>query len=193
MPPEGAAVKIVAMSGSSRKGSFNTALLEAAKEFLPEGATLEVLDITKFPIYTKDLEPTIPEEVKEFKRKLRESDAVLFASPEFNYSVSALLKNAIEWGNRPEDDNSWEGKPAAMMSASSGPRGGARGQLHLRHILVDLNMHAVNQPQVYVGKASQAFDEGLKLKDEVARRQLQRLMVSLVEWARRLRAPAQGT
>ena len=102
--------------------------------------------------------------------------------------MSALLKNAIEWGNRPEDDNSWEGKPAAMMSASSGPRGGARGQLHLRLILVDLNMHAVNQPEVLIANAAQRFNEKGELTDEAARELIRKLMAELVAWTIRLKS-----
>ena len=123
---------ILGISGSGRKGSYNTALLEAAKELLPQDATLEVVDVSKLPLYNQDLEHDLPEAVKELKKKIRDADAILIATPEHNYSVTAVLKNAIEWGNRPPRDASWSGKPAAVISASTGLRGGARAQLHLR-------------------------------------------------------------
>jgi chromate reductase len=179
-------VHILGISGSSRKGSFNTALLEACKELLPENATLETFDISGFPIFNRDLEKTPPPDVEKFKEKVRAADAILFATPEFNFSIPALLKNAIEWGNRGGGHNVWSGKPAAMISASDGPRGGARAQLHLRQIMVDLNIHPINTPQVYLARAQDAFDSNLKLVDEKYRKNLGRLLRALVDWAVRI-------
>ena len=152
-------VNILAISGSGRRNSFNTALLEAAKHVLPAGVTLELFDVSKFPLFTQDLEQNPPADVRTFKEKIRSSDAILIATPEHNRSVSAVLKNAIEWGNRPEDDNSWDGKPAAIVSASTGVRGGVRAQMQLRQILLDLNMYPINGPELFLGKATDAFDE----------------------------------
>ena len=180
-------VQILGISGSSRRGSFNMALLEACKELLPENATLETFNISGFPIFNRDQETTPPSDVVKFKEKVRAADAILFATPEFNFSISALLKNAIEWGNRGHGDNVWDGKPSAMISASDGPRGGARAQLHLRQIMVDLNMHPINTPQVYVARAQDAFDANLKLVDEKHRKNLARLLQALVDWAIRIR------
>ncbi|MDA4124742.1 MAG: NAD(P)H-dependent oxidoreductase [Thaumarchaeota archaeon] len=176
-------IHILGISGSARRGSFNTAILQAAKELVPPGVALEIFDVSGFPIYNQDLEAEMPAEVRLFKEKIKQSDAVLFSTPEFNYSISALLKNAIEWGNRPSDDNSWEGKPAAIISASDGPRGGARAQLHLRQIMVDLNMHPINSPQLYVARAQDKLDKDLKLIDEKTRETLRKLLEALVEWA----------
>jgi chromate reductase len=167
-------MKILGISGSGRKRSYNWGLLEVAKEMLPEDTTLESFDVSHFPLYTQDHEHDPPAEVRLFKQKIRDSDAILFATPEHNYTVTAILKNAIEWGNRPGGDNSWNGKPAAIVSASSGPRGGARSQLHLRQILVDLNMYAINQPQLLLARAQDAFDTGHKLNDPQARETLRR-------------------
>lgn len=125
-------MKILGISGSSRKGSFNLGLLKASKEVLPDNTTFEIFDVSGFPLFTQDLERNPTAEVRTFKEKIKDSDAILFATPEHNYSIPAMLKNAIEWGNRPAEDNSWEGKPAAIISASASPRGGARAQLHLR-------------------------------------------------------------
>lgn len=152
---------------------------------LPPDTTLETFDVTKFPLFNEDFERTPPVEVVAFKRKIKDSDAILFATPEHNYSITATLKNAIEWANRPSEDNAWDDKPAAIVSASTSPRGGARAQLHLRQIMVDLNMHTINTPQLYVARAQEAFDANLKLKDERARATLKAVVEELVKWARR--------
>lgn len=117
-------ISILGISGSGRKRSYNTALLEAARHLLPQDATLEVADVAKLPLYNQDLEHELPEGVKVLKKKIRGADAILIATPEHNYSVTAVLKNAVEWGNRPPGDASWSGKPAAVISASTGLRGG---------------------------------------------------------------------
>jgi chromate reductase len=179
-------LRILGISGSARKNSFNTALLEAAKGVVPPGVVLETFDVSGLPLFNQDLEAEPPEVVREFKEEIRKADAVLFSTPEHNYSVPALLKNAIEWGNRPETDNSWDGKPAAIMSASTNPRGGVRAQLHLRHIMVDLNMYPINQPQVLVAGAHEKFDSASKLTDDRVRERLRDLLLALVEWTRRL-------
>lgn len=180
-------LKILAISGSSRKGSYNWALLEAAKDMLPDNTTLEIFDVSKFPLFTQDLESNPPADVLTFKETIKKSDAILFATPEHNYSIPAVLKNALEWGNRPEDDNSWDGKPAAIVSASTGPRGGARAQLHLRGIMVDLNMYPINAPQLFLARAQDAFDDDLRLKDERTKKTLKAVMQSLVKWTEQLR------
>ncbi|MDV3293242.1 MAG: NAD(P)H-dependent oxidoreductase [Nitrososphaerales archaeon] len=179
-------IAILGISGSGSKRSFNQGLLDAAKEMLPADAELEMIDVSKFPLFSKDSERDPPPEVRAFKQKVRDSDAILFAAPEHNYSISAVLKNAIEWGNRPLEDNCWDGKPAAIISASTSLRGGARAQLHLRQIMVDLNMHPINEPQLMVARAQDAFDSNLRLKDEKARETLKAVVEALVAWAAKL-------
>ena len=179
-------VKILGISGSSRKGSYNWGLLEAARELLPDNAKLEAFDVSQFPLFTQDNEQDPPQQVQLFKKKIREADAILFATPEHNYTITAVMKNAIEWGNRPGGDNSWDGKPAAIVGASSGPRGGVRAQLHLRQILVDLNVYAINQPQLLVARAQDAFDSEGKLKDPQVRETLRNLLLSLVSWSAKI-------
>jgi len=181
-------VRILGISGSARRRSYNSALLRAAKDLVPENAVLEIFDVSGFPLFNQDLEAQIPALVVEFKKKIRQADAILFVTPEHNYSISAVLKNAIEWGNRPGTDNSWDGKPAAIISASVSPRGGARAQLHLRQIMVDLNMYPINQPELYVARAQEKFDENLKLTDEESRETLRSLLARLVEWTRKFPA-----
>jgi chromate reductase len=178
-------ISILGISGSGRKETFNTALLEEAKRLLPEGATLDTVDVSTFPLYNQDLESSVPRAVQDFKVKIQRADAVLFATPEHNYTVTAVLKNAIEWGNHP--DNSWDGKPAAIVSASTSPRGGARGQLALRQIMVDLNMFPINTHQLLLARAPEKFNADLKLTDEQSRKILRDLLAALVEWTKRLK------
>jgi len=179
-------IRILGISGSSRKGSYNTALLEAAKELAPESVLIETYDISNLPLHNQDLEAKMPPQVTEFKSKVRQADAILFAAPEHNYTIIAVMKNAIEWGNRPPNDNSWDSKPAAIMSASSGPRGGARAQLHLRQIMVDLNMHPINRPRLLVANEDGKFDVKMKLTDMQIRETLRKLLIQLAECTRRV-------
>ena len=179
-------VAILGISGSGRKRSYNSALLESAKQLLPPDTTLEVVDVSRLPLYNQDLEHDMPEAVRELKKKIRGADAILIATPEHNYSITAVLKNAIEWGNRPLRDASWSGKPAAIISASTGLRGGARAQLHLRQIMIDLNIHSINRPLLLVANAKDKFDEHLQLTDEESRQTLRDVLSSLVEWTREL-------
>jgi chromate reductase len=176
-------VRILGISGSARKRSYNTALLHAAEALVPDGAALETIDVSRFPLFNNDLVEEMPAEIREFKQRVEKADAILFATPEFNYSISAVLKNAIEWGNQPE--NSWDSKPAAIISASISLRGGARAQAHLRQIMVDLNMYPINQPQLLLARAQEKFDANLKLVDAASLKTLQSLLVALVEWTRR--------
>ena len=181
-------IGILGISGSGRKRSYNSALLRAAQELLPVDSALEIFDVSGLPLFNEDVELNPPTLVKEFKAKIAGAEAALIATPEFNYSVSAVLKNALEWGNRPGDDNSWDGKPAAIISASTGPSGGRRAQLHLRQIMVDLNMHPLNSPQLLVSRAEEKFDGNLALTDSGTREQLQKVLVALHEWTHRLGA-----
>jgi chromate reductase, NAD(P)H dehydrogenase (quinone) len=181
-------LKILGFAGSLRAGSYNKALLRAAIELLPEGATLEIFDLLGIPAYNQDLESDMPTKIKEFKSKIREeSDAILIATPEYNYSVPGVLKNAIDWASRPYGDNSFDGKPVAIMSASIGMLGGARAQYHLRQMFVFLNMYPVNAPEVIVTFAQEKFDANGKLVDENTRKFLAQLLQNLANWTRRLR------
>src|SRR4030042_391663 len=178
---------ILGFAGSLRNGSYNKALLRAAVELAPEEARLEIFDLEGIPPFNQELESRMPEKVKEFKAKIRDADAILIATPEHNYSVPGVLKNAIDWASRPYGDNSFEGKPAAIMSASTGMLGGARAQYHLRQIFVFLDMYPVNKPEVFVTFASQKIDEQGRLTDEATRKIIKQLLESLVAWTKRLK------
>src|SRR6187200_1611854 len=148
--------------------------------------TLEIFEIEGIPAFNQDLEGDIPKKVKEFKSKVRDADAILIATPEYNYSVPGVLKNAIDWASRPYGDNPFDGKPVAIMSASIGMLGGARAQYHLRQMFVFLNMYPVNGPEVIVNFAQQKFDANGKLIDENTKTFLRQLLQNLVNWTRRL-------
>ncbi len=178
-------VTIIGFAGSLRKNSYNKALLLAALELLPKDARLEIFDLEGIPLFSQDLVPVMPEKVKEFKRKIRAADAILIATPEHNYSVPSVLKNAIDWASRPYEDNSFNDKPVAIMSASTGMLGGARAQYHLRQIFVTLNMHCVNKPEVFVAFANQKIDEKGNVKDESTREKIRALVESLVAWTKK--------
>jgi chromate reductase len=181
-------VTIIGFAGSLRKNSYNKALLQAAMNLLPKDAELEIFDLEGIPPFNQDLVPKMPEEVKEFKRKIKAADAILIATPEHNYSVPGVLKNAIDWASRPYEDNSFNDKPVAIVSASTGMFGGARAQYHLRQVFVSLNMHCINRPEVFVTFANQKIDENGKVKDEPTREKIRELVESLVAWTRRLKA-----
>jgi chromate reductase, NAD(P)H dehydrogenase (quinone) len=180
-------LKILGFAGSLRKDSYNKSLLRSAAQLLPSNTTLEIFDLSDIPPFNQDLETNMPPKVKEFKTKIRESDALLIATPEYNYSVPGVLKNAIDYASRPYGDNPFDDKPVAIMSASVGMLGGARAQYHLRQMFVFLNMHPINVPEVIVTFASDKFDSEGNLLDEDTKRFLTQLLQNLSNWTRRLR------
>jgi len=178
---------ILSFAGSLRKDSYNKAILRAAMELVPKDAKIEIFDLEGIPPFNQDLENRMPEKVKEFKAKIRAADAILIATPEYNYSMPGVLKNAIDWASRPPGDNSFEGKPVAIMGASPGRIGTARAQYHLRQVCVSLNMHPINWPEVFVALAHEKIDENGRLKDEETREIIRELLNSLITWTRRLK------
>lgn len=181
-------IKILGIAGSLRKNSFNRALLNAAVELSPANAEIDIFDISEIPPFNQDLETDPPAIVAEFKKRIRASDAVLFVTPEYNYSIPGVLKNAIDWASRPYGDSAWEGKPAAIMGASMGNIATARAQYDLRKIMVFLDMHPLNRPEVMVGNAHEKFDQNGRLTDETTREIVKTQLDELVKWARRLKA-----
>jgi chromate reductase len=179
-------IRILGIAGSLRKGSYNHGALRAATELVPDGATIEIFDLDGIPGFNQDEEQNPPEKVAEFKRKIREADAILFATPEYNYSVPGVLKNAIDWASRPYGDSAWDGKPAAIMGASVGAIATARAQYHLRQMMVFLNMFPINQPEVMIGNAGEKFDDQGNLTDETTRDFVSQLLKNLVNRTRHL-------
>jgi chromate reductase len=187
----GQTVRILGIAGSLRRGSYNRAALRAATRLVPEEASLDIFELDGIPGFNQDEEQNPPAKVVELKRRIREADAVLIVTPEYNYSVPGVLKNAIDWASRPYGDSAWTGKPAAIMGASIGTIGTARAQYHLRQMFVFLNMFPINQPEVMIGNAAERFDAQGNLTDETTKDFIRQLLHNLVDWTRRL-APAQG-
>jgi chromate reductase len=181
------AVAILGIPGSLRRGSFNRAALRAAQALLPPGATLEVFDLTGIPVFDQDTEAHLPRRVVELKAAVRAADAILFATPEYNFSIPGVLKNAIDWGSRPPGDSCWTGKPAAILGVSSGLLGTARAQYHLRQVLAGLDMKLLNKPEVMIPSAARAFDADGRLTDERALGLIPQELQALMAWTRQLR------
>ena len=179
-------LKILGLVGSIRAGSFNRALMRAAIELLPEEAEIEVFEIAGIPPFNQDFESNPPQIVKEFKAKIKAADALLIVTPEYNYSVPGVLKNAIDFASRPNKDKVFDGKPVAIMSASTGKLGGARAQYHLRQSFVFLNMHPINSPEVMLAQAHQNFDENGRLTNEETRKLIRQLLEELLKWTKKL-------
>ena len=180
-------VHIPGFAGSLRKQSYNKAILSAAVETVPDDASLEVFDLEGIPPFNQDIELQPPDKVKEFKARIRAADAILIATPEYNYSTPGVLKNAIDWASRPYGDNAFEGKPVAVMGASIGTLGTARAQYDLRRSFVFLNMLALNQPEVMVAFAQDKVDSNGRVTDEKTRKRIKELLENLVSWTRRTR------
>jgi chromate reductase len=172
-------IRVLGLSGSLRKSSFNTGLLKAASQLLPEGMELEIFNLSSIPLYNGDLENTgVPESVINFKKHIVSSDALLLAIPEYNYSISGVLKNAIDWASRPVKDSPLNEKPFAMMGAG-GALGTARAQYHFRQVAVYTNMLTFNKPELMVPRAYEKFDDKGNLVDEKVKDQLKNLLQEL--------------
>jgi chromate reductase len=189
------ALKVIGIAGSLRTGSYNRALLRAAKALAPAGMEIEIAEIASFPLFNEDLEAKgTPLEVLELKRRIAEADALLIATPEYNHSVPGVLKNAIDWLSR-EPDMPLEGKPTAIMGASTGMIGTARSQMHLRIAALAVNMPILQKPEIYVATAQRKFDEHGELTDEPTRARIKALLAALMDWTlvlQRGRAAAQA-
>jgi chromate reductase len=179
-------IRILGIAGSLRRESYNRAALRAATQLVPEGAAIDVFELDGIPGFNQDDEQNPPAKVVELKRRIREVDAILFVTPEYNYSVPGVLKNAIDWASRPYGDSAWNGKPAAIIGASVGSIATARAQYHLRQMMVFLNMFPINQPEVMIGTAQDRFDSQGNLTDNTTKDLIRQLLQNLVEWTRRI-------
>lgn len=179
-------VKTLGISGSLRKGSYNTAALRAAVELVPEGMSLDVADISEIPLYNDDVRQAgYPPAVQKLREQTAAADALLFATPEYNYSISGVLKNAIDWLSRPPSPPVI-GKPAGIMGATGSLWGTARAQYHLRQCFVFLDMFPVNKPEVLIAQAQNKFDAAGKLTDQQTRDIIAQHLVALRDWTLRL-------
>lgn len=171
--------KIIAISGSIRKESFNTRLLKSVQTLAPESINIEIFDISNFPLYNQDLETNFPSVAQELKDKIATSDGVIFATPEYNRSVSGVLKNAIDWISRPYGKNSFAGKKALVLGASMGQIGTAVAQSHLKQILLYLDMQVIGQPEFYLSTAQDKFDASGNLTDENTKKHIVKALEAL--------------
>jgi chromate reductase, NAD(P)H dehydrogenase (quinone) len=179
-------IRILGIAGSLRRKSYNRAALRTAQQLAPEDAVIDIFELDGIPVFSEDDERQPPVKIVELKKRIREADAILFVTPEYNYSIPGGLKNAIDWASRPYGDNAWNGKPVAVMGASLGTLGTARAQYHLRQVFVFLNMLAINQPEVMIANAEQNFDAEGNLTNERTKNSIRQLLTNLVGWTRGL-------
>jgi len=177
-------IHILGFAGSLRKNSYNRAALKIAQELVPEGAELEIVTLDELPLFNQDYENDEPSAVRSFKEKIHQADSLLIVTPEYNYSTSGVLKNAIDWASRPTGKSVLEGKPAALMGVG-GRFGTVRAQQHLRQTFLYLNMPVLLKPEVHVMAAWEKFDNNGNLTDDKTREQIQALVEALVQWTKR--------
>ena len=174
--------RIAVIVGSLRKESYNLKTAKALMEMAPESLSFEMIDIANLPMFNEDLEETPPKEWVTFREQIIAADGVLFLTPEYNRSVPAVLKNAIDVGSRPYGQNSWDGKPAAIVSVSIGGISGFGANHHLRQSLVFVNMHTMAQPEAYIGGAGALFNDEGKLINDSTKEFLNTFMVAFEKW-----------
>jgi chromate reductase len=179
--------RILGIAGSLRSKSYNRALLRAARELSPEGVEIDIFDLDDMPLYDQDVEDSNePEIVQEFKEKIRSADALLIATPEYNYSIPGVLKNALDWASRPGNASVLRHKPIAIMGATTGNFGTTRSQLALRQVFVFTRSYVMVEPELLMFKAAERFDENGNLIDQQSREMVRELVEELVRWTFRL-------
>lgn len=178
-------LNVLGIAGSLRRGSFNRALIRAAVELAPDGMTIETFDLNPLPFFNADIEEQgDPLSVVEFKQAIQNADALLFSTPEYNYGLPGVLKNALDWASRPPE-SPLNGKPAAIMGASPGRTGTARSQLQLRQTLQSTRSPVMPGPEVLVAGAHELVNEEGVLIDDKTRQYVAKLLESLVQWVPR--------
>lgn len=180
-------IHVLGFAGSLRAQSSNAAALRAAGEEMPDGTALEIFELAPIPLYNQDLDgDNMPDTVRQFKERIAAADALLIATPEYNYSIPGVLKNALDWASRPMGSAPTNGKPVAILGATGSGFGTVRAQLHLRQVLSGMNMLVLPKPEVLISGAGQKFENG-ELIDQATREQIRAQMAALGDWVRRLR------
>lgn len=177
--------KIGLLVGSLRKESFNKKVAHILQDLAKSGSnnhTFEIIEIGQLPFYNEDLEADVPQEVADFRKKIRAHDAFIFLSPEYNRSIPAVLKNALDVGSRPYGKSSWDGKPAAVISVSIGAIGGFGANHHLRQCFTFLNMPVLQQPEMYIGPIGSMLNEKDELKDQDSVNFFQSFIKAFDDW-----------
>lgn len=185
-----ATISILAIAGSLRKASYNKALLRAARQLAPATMRIEIFDLAEIPLYNGDVEAEgDPKGVARFKAAIRAADGVLMATPEYNHGVPGVMKNAVDWASRPPREAPLGGKPVALIGASPGITGTARGQSQLRQAFEFTNSYVMPQPELLVFKAHEKFDGEGRLTDDDTRKYLERFLAAFGDWIRRFQLP----
>lgn len=177
--------KIAVLVGSLRKESYNLKMAKVLSSLAPETLSLEIINIGDLPFYNEDLEASVPGQWQKFREQLQAFDGVLFVTPEYNRSVPAVLKNAIDVGSRPYGKNSWDGKPGAIVSVTLGALGAFGANHHLRQSLVFINVPAMPQPEAYIGGAAKLFDAMGNLTNDATKELLTKFMAAFAKWVTR--------
>lgn len=180
-------LKIIGICGSLRKASYNRMALHIAQQNMPNTVDFEIVEIGQMPHFSQDLEENPPESVQTFREKVATADAILVAVAEYNYSISSVLKNAIEWGSRPYDKAVLNRKPVAMMGASNGMVGTGRAQHHLRQMLVQTDSLSLSRPEVMISFALDKFNSDGTLHDDKTLEKIIELITALINWTFKLK------
>lgn len=175
-------IKIVAFSGSLRKGSFTTKLLKDIENYASSNIDFSIMDIAELPFFNEDLEDDLPTPVKELHNKIISADAFIFATPEYNRSYSPVIKNVIDWGSRHYGNNLWNAKPAAVIGCSPYNLGGFGAVHHLRQVLICINTYTMPQPEFYLSEISKKMNDAGEVKDETTRNKIIVFWKSFENW-----------
>jgi chromate reductase len=189
----GKSMNVCVLVGSLRKASFNRTLANALISLAPPSLKLEVIEIGQLPLYNEDLDIGPPASWTAFRQRVKGTDAVLFVTPEYNRSVPAVLKNALDVGSRPYGHSVWDRKPGAIVSSSPGAIGAFGANHHLRQSLVFLNVPTLQQPEAYLGHVDKLFDEHGELVGDGIRKFLEGFMQAFANWAETIRSQGQRT
>lgn len=176
--------KIAVLVGSLRKESFTRKVAKSLMLLAPPTLDMEIVDISQLALYNQDDDASPPPTYVEFRERIKLYDGVLFCTPEYNRSVPAVLKNAIDVGSRPYGQSAWDGKPCGVVSVTPGALGGFGANHHLRQSLVFLNMPTMQQPEGYISNAAKLF-EGDNLVDESSRAFMQKFIDAFAAWVER--------
>jgi chromate reductase len=179
--------KILGFAGSLRKGAYSRMVLNAAKLLAPDGIEVEIFDLEGIPVYNQDRENEPAARLTEFKERIAKADAVLIVTPEYNYSVPGVLKNALDAASRPYGTSPFAGKPVAIISNSPGQFGGSRAYYHLRQVFIFLDSHVLNRPEMMISNVDKKFDASGALVDEQLRQRLPEFLLALRVWAKKVK------
>ena len=179
-------ITIAAFPGSLRKGSYTTSLVKAFQKMAPPGVALQITDISQLPLINQDLESDLPKTVKDLHKVIEDADAILLATPEYNRSYSPVLKNALDWGSRPEGQNKWAKKPVGIIGCTPYALGAFGAQNHLRQVVMYLDMYVLQQPEFYLGKAGEKFNDKGELTDQETKEIISKYWAAFMEWIKKV-------